>query len=167
MSVKAVSLPEITGIEIKGSTVTVTVTGGNAPYQYALDGTDYQFSNVFTNVHGGDHRINVISADNCSPVFIDFNVIEVHNVITPNGDGINDFLNLSGLMQKDNPMLQIFDRYGNSMFTGDKNNNFSWDGKSAGKAVATGSYWYVLQWQEPGSETVSKSTGWVLVKSRE
>ena len=167
VSVKAVSLPEITGIEIKGSTVTVTVTGGNAPYQYALDGTDYQFSNVFTNVHGGDHRINVISADNCSPVFIDFNVIEVHNVITPNGDGINDFLNLSGLMQKDNPMLQIFDRYGNSMFTGDKNNNFSWDGKSAGKAVATGSYWYVLQWQESGSETVSKSTGWVLVKSRE
>ena len=168
VSVKAVDLPEITSIEIKGSTVTVNVSGGNAPYQYSLDSpNNYQLSNIFTNVKGGDHRVYVISKDDCNPVFEDFSVIEVYNAITPNGDGINDFLNLSGLLKKDNPMLQIFDRYGNSMFKGDKNNNFSWDGKSAGKSVATGSYWYVLQWQEPGSPTISKSSGWILVKSRE
>lgn len=168
VSVKAVDLPEIISIEITGSTVTVNVTGGNAPYQYSLDSpNNYQISNIFTNVKGGDHRVYVISKDDCNPVFEDFSVIEVYNAITPNGDGINDLLNLSGLLKKDNPMLQIFDRYGNSMFKGDKNNNFSWDGKSTGKSVATGSYWYVLQWQEPGSQTISKSSGWILVKSRE
>ena len=49
VSVKAVSLPTIVSVEIKGSTVIVTATGGNPPYQYAIDNGNYQTSNIFTN----------------------------------------------------------------------------------------------------------------------
>lgn len=167
VSVKAVPLPKITGVEIQGGTVTILVAGGNAPYQYSINGTSYQPSNIFINVPAGNYTIYVRSADQCSPITTDINVLRILNVITPNDDGKNDVLNYADLLRKDNPFLEIFDRYGVSVFKGDKNNNFSWNGKTSGKSVATGSYWYVLQWQEPGSTTISKLTGWILVKSRE
>ncbi|MBF8458218.1 gliding motility-associated C-terminal domain-containing protein [Kaistella sp. G5-32] len=167
VSVKAVALPTITSIEIKGSTVTVTVTGGNPPYKYAIDNGNYQTSNIFTNVSGGEHTVYVISADNCTPVSADIDVIELYNVITPNGDGINDILNYSALLKKEEPFLQIYDRYGKLVFTGDKNNRFSWDGKAFGKLVNTESYWYVMKWKEPGFTTVTEYKGWILVKNRQ
>ncbi|WP_332024847.1 T9SS type B sorting domain-containing protein, partial [Kaistella sp.] len=167
VSVTAVSLPEITSVQIQGSTVTVTATGGNPPYQYAIDGGTYQSSNIFTNVRGGDHIISVISADNCSPVTATINVIELYNAITPNGDGINDVLNYSALLQKEEPFLQIFDRYGKLVFTGDQNNRFTWDGRIGGKGVGTGTFWYVMSWKEPGFTAVTEYSGWVLVKNRE
>ena len=167
VSVIAVSLPEITSVQIQGSTVTVTATGGNPPYQYAIDGGTYQSSNIFTNVRGGDHIISVISADNCAPVTATINVIELYNAITPNGDGINDVLNYSALLQKEEPFLQIFDRYGKLVFTGDQNNRFTWNGKMGGKSLGTGTFWYVMKWKEPGFSTVTEYSGWVLVKNRE
>ncbi len=167
VSVTAVDLPVITGVEIQGSTVTVHVTGGNAPYQYAIDNGNYQSSNVFYNVKGGDHTIYVISSDNCRPVSFDISVIEPYNVITPNGDGINDVLDYSALLKKDEPFMEIYDRYGKIVFKGDKNNRFTWDGKAFGKVIPTASYWVVMHWLEPGITTPSKFTGWVLVKNRE
>lgn len=166
VSVKAVAL-EIKYIEIKGSTVTINVSGGNPPYQYAIDGFNYQSSNVFTNVRGGNHTIYVISAEHCEPVSAEINVIELYNVITPNGDGVNDVLNYSSLLKKEEPYLQIFDRYGKIAFTGNQNNRYSWDGKAFGKSVSTGSYWFVIKWEEPGSGVITEYSGWILVKNRE
>lgn len=167
VSVRAVELPTIVNVQITGSTVTVNVTGGNPPYEYAIDGGDYQSSNVFTNVRGGDHTIYVKSADNCDPVTAEINVIELYNAITPNNDGINDVLNYSALLQKEEPFIQIFDRYGKIVFTGNQNNRYTWDGKAFGKLVATGSYWYVMKWKEPGFSTITEYSGWVLVKNRD
>ncbi|MGZ5210239.1 MAG: T9SS type B sorting domain-containing protein, partial [Kaistella sp.] len=88
-------------------------------------------------------------------------------VITPNGDGINDVFNYSYLMKKSDPLLQIFDRYGKLVFTGDSNNRFIWDGKQAGKILATGSYWYTMQWKEPGSDRVTQYSSWIMIKNRD
>lgn len=42
------------------STVTITATGGTAPYEYSRDGgTNYQTTNVFTNLGGGSYTITV------------------------------------------------------------------------------------------------------------
>ncbi|MGZ5197708.1 MAG: T9SS type B sorting domain-containing protein, partial [Kaistella sp.] len=167
VSVKNVVLPEIERVDIQGSTVTVLVTNGTAPYRYSLDGGPYQISNIFTSVGGGNHTISVISADNCTPVTTLIDVILQYNVITPNGDGINDVFNYSYLMKKSDPLLQIFDRYGKLVFTGDSNNRFIWDGKQAGKILATGSYWYTMQWKEPGSDRVTQYSSWIMIKNRE
>ncbi|WP_084466334.1 T9SS type B sorting domain-containing protein [Kaistella palustris] len=166
VTVTEILLPGITSVEIQGTTVIVNVTGGTPPYEYALDGNNYQTSNVFTNVAGGDHTVYVISADNCSPVTAEITVVEVYNAISPDGDGINDILDYSVLLKKEEASIKIFDRFGNTVFTGDKNNRFSWDGKSAGKAVTSGSYWYVMKWREPGSASMVEYNGWVLVKNR-
>ena len=167
VTVSSVPMPTITGVEIMGTTVTVNVSGGNPPYQYAIDNGNYQSSNVFHNVRGGDHTIYVISSDNCGPVSYEITVVEPYNVITPNADGINDVLNYSALLKKDAPFMQIFDRYGKIVFVGDKNNRYTWDGRAFGKAVPTGSYWLVMHWTEPGVATPSQYSGWVLVKNRD
>ena len=167
VTVKNAELPEILNVNIQGSTVTVAVKGGTPPYRYAINQSPYQTSNVFTNVSAGDHKVYVISADNCTPVVADINVIKLYNAFTPNDDGINDVLNYSGLLTKNEPSLQIFDRYGKIIFTGNNNNQFSWDGKLGGKSLETTSYWYVMHWKEPGIETVTHYTGWVLLKNRD
>lgn len=158
--------PEITRIEIQGSTVTIHISGGNAPYYYSLDGGTYQTSNVFTQVSAGEHTVAVMSADRCSPVKATFNVIQIYNAISPNGDGINEYLNYSGLLGKEEPSLKIFDRLGNLVFSGDANNRFLWDGTVAGKKVPTGTFWFVIRWREPKAAFFTEFAGWVLVKNR-
>ncbi len=42
-----------------------TVTGGTAPYTYAIDGGAYQSSNGFTGLAGGWHTIAILDANSC------------------------------------------------------------------------------------------------------
>ncbi|MCI3938153.1 gliding motility-associated C-terminal domain-containing protein [Chryseobacterium aahli] len=169
VSVKKVGEPVITSIEISNSTATVNVQGGNAPYQYAVDTpANWQNSNVFTNLSRGQHRFFVKDAANCDPVSVEITVPNLVNAITPNGDNVNDFLDYSELAYKGDLTFVIYDRYGNKLFTGDRSNNYKWDGKFAGKGILTGTYWYHINWIEPNAQkTPIKYTGWILVKNRE
>lgn len=166
VEIKAAELPTIEGIEINGSTVKITAKGGKQPYQYALDGGSYQASNTFTNVSPGLHKAYVISADDCDPVEKEFSVIEIYNLITPNGDGVNDVLDMSLLKYKKNVKFQIIDRGGRLLFEGDIKNNYIWDGKQNGKVLPTSSYWYNMEWQDFDNSPPVKYTGWILLKNR-
>ncbi|WP_353959928.1 gliding motility-associated C-terminal domain-containing protein [Chryseobacterium tructae] len=91
------------------------------------------------------------------------------NVITPNGDGVNDSVDYSLLAGKNNLSFSIFDRYGAKMFQGDHTRGYRWNGTLGGnRNVPTGTYWYKIEWNEPGNkQTAIKYTGWILVKNRE
>lgn len=165
VSVKAVELPTITAINIQGTTVTITANGGNAPYQYSLNGGPFQTSNIFNNVKSGKNNVSVISADNCLAVLKEFSLIKITNVITPNDDNMNDTFSYSDLRTKDNPKFEIYDRYGKLIFKGSENNNFTWDGTSNNRKLPGTSYWYVLEWQEFGTGVNVKYSGWVVLKN--
>ncbi len=169
VSVKKANDPVVTAIEISNSTATVTVEGGTAPYQYAVDTpTAWQNSNVFTNLTRGQHTFFVKDALDCTPISVEVTVPNLVNAITPNGDNVNDFVDYSELAYKGNLTFVIYDRYGNKLFTGDKSNNYKWDGRFAGKGILTGTYWYHINWTEPNAQkTPIKYTGWILVKNRE
>ncbi len=166
VEIKAAELPEIKSIEINGNNVKVNVEGGVPPYRYALDNGNYQDSNVFNNVSSGFHKVYVISADNCVPVEEEFSVIEIYNLITPNGDGVNDVLDMSLLKYKIDVKFQIFDRLSKKLFEGDSNNNYTWDGKLGGKVLPTSSYWYIMEWKDFEKSPPVKYTGWILLKNR-
>ena len=48
------------------ATITVTPTGGTAPYSYSLDGGPAQSSNIFTNVAAGPHTVIFTDAASCT-----------------------------------------------------------------------------------------------------
>jgi hypothetical protein len=46
-------------------TITANVTGGTAPYQYSIDGVNYQSSNFFTGLIGGTYTVTVKDVNGC------------------------------------------------------------------------------------------------------
>lgn len=156
----------IDNVLIEGTTVTVLVSGGTKPYQYALDTGNYQNSNIFTNVELGTHTVYVKGADGCAVIAQNFTLINPQNVITPNNDGANDTINYSSLLQKLEPKFEVYNRFGVMVFKGDSNNQFIWNGTSNGRTLPTSSYWYILEWNEAGNPQRTKLSGWILLKNR-
>ena len=82
--------------------------------------------------------------------------LDLPNVITLNGDGKNDVLDLSFLKKAANSTLEIFDRYGRKVLS--LNNNSSHQDY---KNFFTGTYWYIFT-----NEIGAKKSGWIVVKNR-
>ncbi|SIS69130.1 gliding motility-associated C-terminal domain-containing protein [Chryseobacterium gambrini] len=158
--------PTITSINVTASNATVNVTGGTPPYQYSLNGIDYQTSNTFIGLSRGIHTVYVLGKDGCSPVVKEFLIVNIINAITPNGDGINDVLNYSDLKIKQNVSIEISDRYGAAVYKS-TDKSYIWDGKSGGRPLPTGTYWYILKWIEPDTKLPVSYSGWILIKNRE
>jgi len=166
VTVTTAQAPTVTKIEVTGFNATVFVSGGTPPYQYSLNGIDYQTSNVFTGLTRGVHTVYVLGADGCQPVSKEFLVLNLVNAITPNGDGINDILNYSDLRIKQDVSIEVVDRYGAPVYkSADK--NYTWDGKLSGRPLSTGTYWYMLKWIEPDTKLPVSYSGWILIKNRD
>lgn len=69
--------------------------------------------------------------------------LEVPNVFTPNGDGVNDFyfINSKGMEELE---LTIVNRWGEVVFTSNDING-TWDGTSNGNLCSDGVYFYILK----------------------
>ena len=160
--------PVISNVDISNNTLTVNVIGGTPEYQYSMDNITWQTSNVFSNIARGSYKLYVKDAYDCDPIVITVLVPNLINVITPNGDGVNDTIDYSAIADKQNLVLTVFDRYGAKIHQADKSNGYKWDGTIAGKKIPTGTYWYSLTWNENNKKnTAFKFSGWVLVKNRE
>lgn len=79
--------------------------------------------------------------------------IKVYNLITPNGDGKNDYFILSGLPEN-KYNLTVFNRWGSLIYSKDGYDN-SWNAEH----VSDGLYFYILKHKE-GKRTIK---GWVQV----
>ncbi|MBV8328196.1 T9SS type B sorting domain-containing protein [Chryseobacterium sp.] len=169
VKVYASEQPVITNIDIASTTITVNVIGGTPPYKYSIDNLNWQESNVFTNLPRGNVSVYVKDDYNCTPIKVDLTIPNLINVITPNDDGVNDAIDYSALANKNNLVINIFDRYGAKIYQADKSNGYKWNGTIDGnKRVPTGNYWYEVGWTEPNNkQTNVKYSGWILVKNRE
>lgn len=168
VSVLSYAQPVITSVDISFEKVVVNVSGGSAPYKYSMDGTNWQDSNVFTGVKRGERTVYVKDANDCQEIDIEITVPNIVNAITPNGDGLNDYVDYSALAYKANLVFTVYDRYGNKLFEADKFNNYRWDGTAGNKKVLTGSYWFSFTWNEPKRNNAPvKYSGWILLKNRE
>ena len=68
----------------------------------------------------------------------------IQNVITPNGDGRNDVLDLSGITAGDNCEFTVFTRWGTPVYNQEVYNN-AWGGTTdGGSALEDGTYYFVL-----------------------
>lgn len=158
----------ISHVQVNGNQITVETVGGTPPLYYSLDGTNWQMSNILAVSEGGSHTVYVKDDFGCSIAVYEVVVLNIPNVITPNNDGINDELDLSLLSSKPNFRFLLFDRYGAKIFSSEESPKMNWNGKVNGRNAASGTYWYVLSWNEPDDfSTFVKYTGWILVKNLE
>ncbi|MEO1486018.1 MAG: Calx-beta domain-containing protein [Bacteroidota bacterium] len=80
------------------------------------------------------------------------------NIFSPNGDGINDTLKLVEDSSFPNNSIEVFDRYGNSVF---QMNNYdsTWDGMGNDGQLPKGTYFYVL---DLGDDSEPQK-GWIQI----
>ncbi|MDQ0637552.1 gliding motility-associated-like protein [Pedobacter sp. W3I1] len=74
----------------------------------------------------------------------------VNNILTPNGDGKNDFFVVKGLEKYPNNKLSIFDRGGRLIYATQSYQN-NWDGNFNGKPLTEDTYYYMLDLGADGS----------------
>jgi gliding motility-associated-like protein len=69
--------------------------------------------------------------------------LKATNMITPNGDGVNDTWVVRNIDQFPNNRLDIYNRHGKLVYTKLGYDN-SWDGKYSGNALVEDTYYYIL-----------------------
>lgn len=130
---------------------------------YRKNSEPWQDSNVFYNLKVGDYTFYVKYADSdCYGDSIKGKIFNLKNAFSPNGDGINDYWELTGLdVFSNNSTLQIFDRYGNMVYKEVSNTEFRWDGKANSRVLNSDTYWFVIT---AGDERIYK--GWIYLKNK-
>jgi gliding motility-associated-like protein len=67
-----------------------------------------------------------------------------YNLITPNGDGMNDTWVVENIWAYPEAVVVIFNRYGMEVFNGSNYDLNRWDGTFDGKELPDGAYYYVI-----------------------
>jgi gliding motility-associated-like protein len=152
---------------LKGNTITLnpTVSDPNVHYLWSpdIDINDDTLKNpTITGEVSGTYTLTITDARGCissdtavvkvSPVII------INNTFTPNGDGINDYWDITGLIAYHEATVDVFTRWGQTVFHS-LGYPKPWDGTSNGRAVPVGVYYYVINTHFNG-EVLS---GWVTV----
>ncbi len=104
--------------------------------------------------------INFLMMDACPP-----ELIGVPNAFSPNGDGINDVLEiyLSSSMRSEGIIsFRVFDRWGAQLFESD-NANLGWDGTYQGKMMDIGVYMYFIEYPCPVDGSIQIKRGNVTI----
>ena len=91
--------------------------------------------------------LKITGAGNCSDT-ASVNVVvlklpKIPNVFSPNGDGVNDTWVIEHLESYPGCTVQVFDRYGKQVYVS-LGYSRSWNGKSNGKELPTGTYYYII-----------------------
>jgi gliding motility-associated-like protein len=100
---------------------------------------------IVTDLHGCQ------DTDWVNVTVVDDYIIIPDNVITPNGDGANDFWWIDNILTYPDNHVMIFNRYGNKVYESKGYSN-GWDGSG----LPNGTYYYVVTFD--GSSRVYKGT---------
>ena len=86
-----------------------------------------------------------ISAYSRSFCFDNCPAVQLGNVFSPNGDGINDYFTPINMRAVRLESFTVYDRWGNLLFTQDQDPVRLWDGSTRNGPAAEGVYFYVLK----------------------
>lgn len=137
---------------LKGYTITLTpkVSEDSLTYQWSpdIDINDIHAKNpVVTGDVNRTYTVTVTDSRGCvssDTVYVEVSpAIKIDNAFTPNGDGINDTWNITGLIAYVNATVDIFNRYGQPVFHS-IGYPVPWNGAYNGKPLPVGVYYYVI-----------------------
>lgn len=156
IAVSSINVPVITsnkGLKVsKGDVVLLTAAGG---VSYVWDPSDdiqgsrNQAVLVVRPKANATYRVTATNSAGCTAsqtisieVADDYKVDAV-NILTPNGDGINDRFVIKNIDSYPNNELKIFDRVGRLIYNKRSYLN-EWDGTLSGRPLQEGTYYYIL-----------------------
>ncbi|SUJ03796.1 Uncharacterized protein conserved in bacteria [Sphingobacterium spiritivorum] len=108
---------------------------------------------------GKDAKGNETGGESTYKVTVSPLPIHIPNVITPNGDGLNDAFEIIGIEGFDRIGLSIYNRWGNEVYKDNSYKN-TW----TGQGLNEGTYYYILKTVKGGVE--QEYSGWILLKIR-
>ncbi len=141
------------GTEIsKGETASLTASGGTS-YSWSTASGIISGQNTATltvrPAQTTTYTVRVTNANGCSSIAsITIKVAEdyklvANNILTPNGDGVNDTWIVQNIDMYPNNEVRIFDRNGREMYN-KKGYDNSWNGTVSGTDLAEGTYYYII-----------------------
>lgn len=140
----------------------ITVEGGIEPFTYTW--SNGATGSEVKNLKGGNYSVIFSDASNCSQE-VSFEIerplrpdcLDIHMGFSPNGDGINDTFEIPCIDFFPQNELQIVNRWGQELFYAASYDN-SWGGTSNGKALAEGTYFYIVKFDSPEGKRVYKGS---------
>ncbi|MGH2666816.1 choice-of-anchor L domain-containing protein [Flavobacterium sp.] len=141
------------------SYITINILGsGSGNYEYQLDESPFQDSNVFYDVSPGEHIVTVRDKDGkCSPAPATAIIINYPKFFTPNGDGYHETWNIPNLKPLNpNAPIFIFDRHG-KLIKQITPSSHGWDGTFNGKPLPSTDYWFTVDYFEKGASKTFKA----------
>lgn len=137
----------------KGNTAVLTASGGTGYSWVTESGIISGQNSAVLTVRPAvttSYTVKVTSAMGCISsqsitvnVTDDYQALEAMNIMTPNGDGKNDFLVIKNLDYYPDHTLMIFDHSGRIIYQKVNYQN-DWDGSFEGSPLAEGTYYYVI-----------------------
>lgn len=139
----------------------VIVTGGTLPYTF--EWSNGETTNLIQNLNPNTYSVTVtdnqgcvLSADNeaivgekCNP--------HVFNIISPNGDGMNDVWEIENIQDFPDSVVKIYNRWGNLVFEEEGYLN-TWEGTdNDGNPLLAGAYYYVIELNDPDNMILTGS----------
>lgn len=144
-------------------TVSVVARGGTAPFDFVWNDPQARSGESLDLLESGWYRVTATDANGCQEEAIievekslDILCIKKNIVITPNGDGRNDFLSLNCIHPFNND-VEIYDRWGNLVFKA-LDYDGSWTGLKKNKQVPDGGYYYIIRVALPTGKRTFKGS---------
>jgi gliding motility-associated-like protein len=119
---------------------------------------------IVTELSLGENKLlwsvtNGVCVSSSDTVLIKINDLIIPTLITPNLDGINDFFIIRGIESLGRTSLNIFNRWGASLYSNDNYAN-DWDGKDDnGNLLPDDTYFYILK-----PEKINPIKGYIVIK---
>ncbi len=155
-----------TYIENHLGVIALQVSGGTPEYNF--NWSNNENTSVVSGLLTGEYSVTISDANNCSveKVYSIDIPFEIPTVITPNNDGKNDILRITGIEAYTKVSIRIFDRWGDNVYkydgTGYSYYGNEWDGTFNGKDLPLGSYVYTIDYEKNTGDKQTK-TGTITI----
>ena len=123
------------------------LASGDGVFEYSIDGTNFQISNIFPKVSGGTYNVTVRDINGCGELSQTINLLNYPRFFTPNNDGYHDRWQIKGLSHNNNVLVSIYDRYG-KLLKHLSTISDGWDGTFNGRNMPSDDYWFRLNLED-------------------
>jgi len=131
------------------------VPSGSASGDYTFTWNNNKIANPLKNVPAGMYSVTIGDGSGCT-FFIDSLIVnetilclDIPNTFSPNADGTNDTWKVDVMDVGTIKMLSIFSKWGQVVFEQKDVTSFEWDGEFKSKPLPPGTYYYIMEIDNP------------------